>query len=438
MIGIGLVLVIGTGFFVAVEFALVAIDQSSVQRAIDDGDEGAKPLMRCLKTLSTQLSGCQLGITLTTLLTGYFFEPGMSVLIGKAMGGLPLSAGLERTLSFIVSMVLATFVSMILGELVPKNLSISKSFEIGRRLAPAQLAFTAVFRPLIALMNGSANRVLKSMGLEAKEELSSARTPQELQSMVRHSAEAGTLDEETATFLSRTLAFSDRVAADVMTPRVRLETIGHDDSVADVIATARRTGYSRFPIIGESTDEVLGVVHVKKAVQVPRERRAEVSAMAIRQEIVVVPETVELDELLTQLRESNLQFALVQDEYGGTAGALTLEDLVEEIVGEVADEHDRIKPGVLQSVRGDWYFPGLMRPDEISAQVPVLDIPVGASYETVGGFVMKELGRVPVRGDAVELEEGVLTVERMDGRRVDRVRFHEVERVSAEDEEARA
>ncbi|GAA1347500.1 hemolysin family protein [Falsarthrobacter nasiphocae] len=424
MILIGLVLIAGTGFFVAVEFALVAIDQSAVQRAIADGDTRAEPLLRCLKTLSTQLSSCQLGITLTTLLTGYVFEPGMSTILGQATQSVPLPPGVLTTVSFLLSMTLATFISMILGELVPKNLSIAKPFAVGRALAPAQLAFTAVFRPLVYVMNGAANRALHGMGLEAKEELSSARTPQELQSMVRHSAEAGTLDEETATFLTRTLLFSDRVAADVMTPRVRLETVGHEDSVEDVIAIARRTGYSRFPIIGESADEVLGVVHVKKAVQVPRERRQEIPAMAIRQDIVVVPETVELDELLTLLRESNLQFALVLDEYGGTAGALTLEDLVEEIVGEVADEHDRIKPGVLQSVRGDWYFPAMLRPDEISSQIRVLDIPTDGSYETVGGFVMKMLGRIPARGDAIELPGGTLTVERMDGRRVDRVRFH--------------
>jgi CBS domain containing-hemolysin-like protein len=438
MIAIGLVLIAGTGFFVAVEFALVAIDQAAVKRAIAAGDRKAEPLLQCLKTLSTQLSSCQLGITITTLLTGYFFEPGMSALLGGLIGGLPISESLLRGISFIVSLTLATVMSMILGELVPKNLSIARSFEVGRAVAPIQLGFTAVFKPLIFVMNSAANKALGAMGLEAKEELSSARTPQELQSMVRHSAEAGTLDEETATFLSRTLSFSDRVAADVMTPRVRLETIDQDASLDEVIATARRTGYSRFPIIGESADEVLGVVHVKKAVQVPRERRSEIPAMAIRQDVVVVPETVELDELLTQLRESNLQFAIVQDEYGGTAGALTLEDLVEEIVGEVSDEHDRIKPGVLQSVRGDWYFPGLMRPDEISAQIPVLTIPTDGAYETVGGFVMKELGRVPAQGDSVQLAEGVITVERMDGRRVDRVRFEHIPSAESDDDSQEA
>ncbi len=438
MIGIGLVLVAGTGFFVAVEFALVAMDQAAVRRAIAAGDTAVEPLLTCLKSLSTQLSSCQLGITITTLLTGYFFEPGMSAVLGGLIAGLPLSEPVLRAMSFVVSLTVATVISMILGELVPKNLSIARSFEVGKRLAPAQLAFTAVFKPLILVMNATANRALGAMGIEAKEELSSARTPQELQSMVRHSAEAGTLDEETATFISRTLSFSDRVAADVMTPRVRLETIDQDATLEDVIATARRTGYSRFPIIGDSADEVLGVVHVKKAVQVPRERRAELPAMAIRQDVVIVPETVELDELLTQLRQSNLQFALVQDEYGGTAGALTLEDLVEEIVGEVADEHDRIKPGVLQSVRGDWYFPGIMRPDEISAQIPVLAIPVDGAYETVGGFIMKELGRVPQAGDRVELDAGVLTVERMDGRRVDRVRFEHIPQNDENDDDGAA
>lgn len=419
----GLLLILGTGFFVAVEFALVALDQPTVQRAIDNGDRAAVPLMRCLKSLSTQLSSCQLGITLTTLLTGFLLEPSISALIRPALAAAGVPAAVHGPAAAIIAMTLATLLSMLIGELVPKNASIALPMAVGKAVARPQLMFTAIFKPAIVLLNGFANKVLYLFGLEAKEELTGARTPSELASLVRRSAEMGTLDAGTATFLSRTLTFSGRTAADVMTPRIRVEFIDADQTVADLVAVARRTGYSRFPILGDSPDDVRGVAHLKKAIAVPRHKRAELAAATIMSEVLRVPETVHLDSLLGELRASNLQFAVVLDEYGGTAGVVTLEDLVEEIVGEVKDEHDRIKPGVLQSAAGDWYFPGLMRPDEVSEQIPLLTVPDEARYETVGGFIMAQLGRIATVGDTVAVQGGMLEVERMDGRRVDRVRF---------------
>ncbi len=419
----GLLLVLGTGFFVAVEFAMVALDQTQVQKAVDDGDTRAEPLLRCLKSLSTQLSSCQLGITLTTLLTGYVMEPSVGRLLETPLTALGLSEALVASTSIIIAMILATLLSMLIGELVPKNLSIALPFRVGKALARPQLVFTAVFKPAIIVLNGFSNRILNIFGLEAKEEISGARTQSELSSLVRRSAEMGTLDQGTANFLARTFSFSERTAADVMTPRIRMEVIDSDQTVADVVEAARRTGYSRFPLIGDSADDIRGVVHVKKAVSVPRHKRAELPAGTIMTDVLRVPETVHLDSLLSELREANLQLAVVLDEYGGTAGVATLEDLVEEIVGEVADEHDKLKPGVLQSAAGDWFFPGLMRPDEVTMQIPGLVVPDEADYETVAGFIMAELGRVAEAGDRVEVPAGTLTVERMDGRRIDRVQF---------------
>ncbi len=423
LLAAGFMLILGTGFFVAVEFSLVALDQTTVQTAVDNGDRQAEPLLKCLKSLSTQLSSCQVGITLTTLLTGYVMDPAISRLLAPVLGQSELPENWQNIISFFVSIVLATLLSMLIGELIPKNMSIALPFKVGKALARPQLMFTAVFRPAVSLLNGFSNKVLNLFGLEAKEEISGARTPAELSSMVRRSAKMGTLDEGTANFVARTLNFSERIAADVMTPRIRLETIDADQSVADVVEAARRTGYSRFPIIGDSPDDIRGVVHVKKAVSVPREKRAGLAAGAIMTEVLRVPETVHLDSLLSELRDGNLQLAVVLDEYGGTAGVATLEDLVEEIVGEVSDEHDRVKPGVLQSASGDWYFPGIMRPDEVSELVPQLTVPDESGYETVGGFMMSELGRIAEVGDVVSIPDGELEVERLDGRRIDRIRF---------------
>jgi CBS domain containing-hemolysin-like protein len=423
LLAAGLLLIAGTGFFVAVEFSLIALDQATVQRAIDDGDDRAIPLLHCLKSLSTQLSSCQLGITLTTLLTGYVMEPSVGRLLAAPLAAVGLPDVAVVSVSLVLAMVLATLLSMLLGELVPKNMAIALSFRMGRALARPQLVFTAVFKPAIVVLNGFSNKVLHVFGLEAKEEISGARTPAELASLVRRSAAMGTLDAGTANFVARTLNFSTRTAADVMTPRIRVETIEADQPVSDILAAARRTGYSRFPIIGESADDIRGLVHVKKAVAVPWDRRQNLEAGAIMTEVLRVPETIHLDALLAELREGNLQLAVVLDEYGGTAGIATLEDLVEEIVGEVADEHDKVRPGLLQSASGDWYFPGLLRPDELSEQIPGLTVPDEAAYETVGGYVMSQLGRIAAVGDTVPVEGGTLSVTRMDGRRIDRICF---------------
>ena len=423
LLGVGLLLILGTGFFVAVEFAFVAIDQAAVHRAIAQGDTKSETLLKALKSLSTQLSSCQLGITLTTLLTGYVMEPSVGKLLLQLQVFQDMPEALAASLSITIAMVFATFLSMLIGELLPKNLSIARSFQVGRALAPFQLAFTAVFKPVILLLNNFSNLFLHRFGLEVKEEISSARTPEELASLVRRSAQMGTLDKGTAAFVDRSLRFAERSAADVMTPRMRMETIQQDDSLTALLELSRRTGFSRFLVIGEDPDDIRGVTHVKKAAAVPLAKRDELEAGTIMSEVTRVPETVKLDVLLTELRQANLQLAVVMDEYGGTAGMVTLEDLVEEIVGDVSDEHDRIQPGVLQTASGTWYFPALRRPDEINPQIPQLNLDDDPSYETVGGFIMYKLGRVAELGDTIELDGGTLEVERMDGRRVDRVSF---------------
>jgi CBS domain containing-hemolysin-like protein len=286
---------------------------------------------------------------------------------------------------------------------------------------PFQVAFTWVFRPAVVLLNNTANVILRSIGIEPKEELSSARTAEELTSLLRRSAKEGTLERDTATLLARTLIFSDHTAADVMTPRPRVASVDRSDSAQVVIDLAKRTGLSRFPVIDDSIDEVVGLVHVKQAVAVPREKRAEVPASALQTDALRVPETMKLDTLLTELRQRGYQMSIVVDEYGGTAGVATLEDLVEELVGEVSDEHDRTRAGVVRS-RNWLTFPGILRPDELRERADVV-VPDDGPYETVAGFIMSELGRLPVVGDTVMTDAGEFRVERLEGRRIDRVRF---------------
>jgi CBS domain containing-hemolysin-like protein len=385
-------------------------------------------VLAAVRSLSTQLSGAQVGITLTTLVVGFLVEPSLATLLDPVLRGPLTRAGLSGEavggVAVAVGLFLATVFSMVFGELLPQNLGISAPLATAKVVAGPQRAFTRLAAPLIVVLNGSANRVLRLIGVEPQEELSSARTPEELAALVRRSADLGTLDEQTAAILTRSLDFSAHTAADVMTPRVRMVTLRRGENAADVVRLARRSGHSRFPVIEQDVDDVVGVVHLKSAVAVPRERREEVPVAALMSEALRVPETVRLDPLLLMLRQHGLQLALVVDEYGGTAGVVTLEDVVEEIVGEVSDEHDRSRLGVVRRRDGSYSLPGLMRPDEVRESVGVM-VPDGPVYETVGGYVMAAIGRVPVVGDEVTLP-GMpavrLRVERMQGRRVDRLR----------------
>lgn len=419
-----MLLILGNGFFVAVEFSLISLDVPTVQRMVDNGDKGAKPVLKALKSLSTQLSSCQLGITLTALLTGFFLEPSLGRLLVTPLE--PLLGDNEAvvySVSLTIAMVIGTALSMLIGELIPKNLSLARAMPVARALARPQLVFTAIFRPIIAGLNNFSNWVLARFGLKAQEELSGARTPEELSSLVRRSAEMGTLDVRTAAFVDRTLKFSARTAADVMTPRMDMETVEANQSLNDVLSVARATGFSRFPVTEGHADEIRGILHIKKAIAVPKPKRSVLTAATIVSDMVRVPESVNLDTLITDLRAAPFQMALVVDEYGGTAGVVTLEDLVEEIVGEVADEHDRMTPGVLQSADGGWFFPAVLRPDEVMSQIPGLVIAEDEAYETVGGFIMAELGRVGQVGDIIEIEHGTLEIRRVDGHRVERVKY---------------
>ncbi|HZI96172.1 MAG TPA: hemolysin family protein [Actinomycetales bacterium] len=422
LVGLGVLLTLGTGVFVAAEFSLITVDRPSVERAAASGDRSARRVLGGLKTLSTQLSGAQVGITLTTLLVGFLVEPSVSRLLAGPLTATGLPEGAIAPSSVAVGIFLATVLSMLVGELIPKNLALSLPLRTARWSVPLQRAFTFSMSPLIALLNGTANWLLRLVGVEAAEELSSGRSPEELAALVRRSAEVGTLDEGTANLLSRTLGFSQHTAADVMTHRVRMESVRREDTASDVVRLARRTGYSRFPVTDEGLDDVVGVVHVKRAIAVPHDKRGDVPAAALMSEAPRVPETLRLDPLLVELRAQGLQMAVVTDEYGGTAGVVTLEDVVEELVGEVADEHDRARAGARRLRDGSWLLPGLMRPDEVRDRLD-LDVPDGVSYETLAGFMMARLGRLAVVGDEVVVGGGTLRVERIEGRRVDRLRF---------------
>jgi CBS domain containing-hemolysin-like protein len=425
LVGLGALLTAGTAVFVAAEFSLVTLDPGLVEQQTRPDDARGRSVVRALHHLSTQLSGAQVGITVTTVLLGYTTQPAVVRLLGVPLEAAGLTGAALTALTAVLGLVLVNGFSMLFGELVPKNFAIARPLGTARVVAPLQSGFTSGLRPVIAATNGTANALLRRVGVEPREELSGARSPAELASLVRRSAEQGTLDAATATLLTNSIDFSTLTAVDVMTDRTRLVVVRREDSAADVMTLARETGHSRFPVIGDSVDDVVGFVHLRKAMAVPHDRRAEVPAAALMVDAPRVPETVGLGPLLVDLRAQGLQMAVVVDEYGGTSGAVTLEDVVEELVGEVADEHDRTRSSLARQADGSWALPGVLRPDELH-EATGLRVPEDGPWETVGGLLMARLGRIPAEGDEVVEGHVRLVVERMDGRRVERVRVSEL------------
>ncbi|EKF23651.1 transporter associated domain protein [Mycolicibacterium hassiacum DSM 44199] len=418
----------GTAVFVAAEFSLTALERSTVEANARSGDRRDQLVRRAHRTLSFQLSGAQVGISITTLATGFLAEPVLARLLHPALAAIGLPTQLVTGVALALAIVIATSLSMVYGELVPKNLAIARPVPTARFAAAPQVLFSTLFTPLIRLTNGTANWILRRMGIEPAEELRSARSAQELVSLVRNSARSGSLDPVTAQLVDRSLQFGDRTAEELMTPRSKIEALDADDTVDDLIAAAIRTGFSRFPIIRGDLDETIGMVHVKQVFEVPREKRATTPLARLARPIARVPSTLDGDAVMTQIRANGLQSALVVDEYGGTAGMVTVEDLIEEIVGDVRDEHDVLLPDVVRCGRG-WRVSGLLRIDEVAAATG-FRAPEG-DYETIGGLVLEELGHIPQAGESVVLRamdpngtgpdstRWLATVVQMEGRRID-------------------
>ncbi|GEA88597.1 hemolysin family protein [Cellulomonas cellasea] len=420
LVGLGVLLTAGTAVFVASEFALVTLDPGLVEKDTRPDDKRGQSVVKALRRLSTELSGAQVGITVTTILLGYTTQPAVGRMFGGVLADSFLGAAVGGAVSVLLAIILVNGFSMLFGELVPKNFALSHPLGTARAVAPLQRAFTTALRPVIAFFNGSANALLRRVGVEPREELSGGRSPQELASLVRRSAAVGTLDESTATLLTNSIDFEELTAVDVMTDRQRMVVLRREHTAADVMTRARETGHSRFPVIGESRDDIVGVVHLRRAIGVPFDRRPEVPVAALMVETPRVPETVRLGPLLVELRDLGLQMAVVVDEYGGTSGVVTLEDVIEELVGDVADEHDRRRATSARRIDGSWALPGLLRPDELT-EVTGLTVPDDGPYETLGGLVMAVLGRVPQVGDEVVVDGVRLRVEQMQGRRVERL-----------------
>lgn len=420
-------LILACGVFVAAEFALLSVNRTAVEQDAAAGHPGARMVLSSLRSLTTQLSGAQVGITLTNLAIGFLAEPTVSELLKPHLLDWGLSEGGARTVGAAVALTLATILTMVLGELVPQYLALAHPYAVAKVVAGPVRIFTLITRPLSHGLNTAANRVVTAFGVEPAEELQHARNPEELVFLVQRSAEQGALQDATAELLRKVLTFDDKHASDVMTPRTRVATVASSDTVADLLAAARDTGRTRFPVVGETVDDVRGVVTLLDAYAVPAAQRERTRIGEIAAAAHLVPSVLPLDDLLAGLLHERVQLAIVLDEFGGLDGVVSLEDLLEELVGDVLDEHDHdhqtVAPFDPDSPPDEWTLSGLLRPDEVR-DLTGIEIPDGgAVYETLAGLVMAGLGRIPSVGERVSVPPVELEVLAMDGRRVDQVRM---------------
>ena len=428
---ISIILIALCGLFVAAEFSLIAVSRSTVDRLVAKGDLGAIGIKKAIDSLSTQLSGAQVGITVTNLAVGFLAEPAIASLVRPVFEAIGITGGLVNAISIFIGIALSTAATMIFGELVSKNIAIANPLRVARFIERPIRIFSRVNRLPINILNGSANIILKWFKVKTIEKLASVCSADELLSMVRHSAKKGTLDKDTATMLERSLSFGDLTAVEVMTPRVKMRSIAASASAADVIKLSVDSGLSRFPVYGKSTDDIVGFVHIKHAIKVPKNERAKTSVDKIMQPPILVPSNIQLEALLEYLRKGGLQMAVVVDEFGGTDGVVTIEDLFEELVGNVRDEYDRSPASVRKFADGSWSFSGILRQDEVSEETGIL-LPEEEESDTVAGLISHYLERLPKSGDVVRLnaigrdgsELAVeLKVEAMTGNSVDDVRL---------------
>ena len=424
---VALLLALACGAFVAAEFSLTTVERAELERAVDTGQRGAASALKAVKSLTFQLSGAQLGITVTNLVVGMLAEPSISKLIAGPLRALGVPAGVSSSVALVLGTAISTVVLMVIGELVPKNWAISSPVAMARRIATPQRIFSSIFQPLIRHLNNTANRILRRMGIEPTEELASARSPQELVALARHSAKEGALEEDTADLFVRTLHLAELTAENVMTPRVQVTSLETQATAEDVANATRATGLSRFPVHRGSLDTVVGIVRIKDVLAVVAEERPRTPVTQLVREPLLVPETLTVDRLLDQLSGGDRSIAVVIDEYGGTAGVVTLEDIIEEVVGEVRDEHDPHETPDIAAAGTDpegrslYSADGAARTDQL-ARVG-LRAPDGP-YETLAGLVATELGRIPDIGDSVEVTGWRLDVVDAHGHRAARVLLH--------------
>ena len=457
LLGIGLVLllVVATAFFVAVEFALVSVRRTRIEQMVSEGRPGAMSVKRAVDNLQTYLAAAQVGITMASLGLGALGEPVVAQLIAPVLEAILPHEFVEQFISihgiaFVLALLLVTIVELILGETVPKIAAIERAEPIAMALVRPMGLFLVLFKPLVWLINVLSNAILRLLGLETKDEHANVYTVEELEMLVTSSRKAGVLDRDEEVILRRVFDFGDLKARQVMRPRTEIEAIPIDATFGEVVQSFAEHRHSRFPVYEGDLDHIVGLLHVKDVFLVLTSMHNGATAPAggsqdgkdngsnptagpavstangfsvrgIMRHIVQVPETSDAAELLARMQKSGQQMVSVIDEYGGTAGIVTLEDILEEIVGEVRDEFETDEPTaqIVVTPTGT-LVDGLTDIHDVNDQ---LDLDIRSEADTIGGYVFEVLGRKPELGDEITHGKHKLRVEDLDGLRISKVRI---------------
>ena len=412
LVAIG-VLLVANAFFVAAEFSLVAVERARIDAASEAGEKSARRVRRLQESLTRHLSGAQFGITLAALLLGFVAEP----TVARILSGDAHATGASVALAI----GMATVLHLVVAEQVPKYVALAIPERTALALAPAITAYGVATRLLVDLLNWTANAIVRFLGVEPKGQIQASRTLDELEDLIETSADDGSIDPDEATLLRRSIRFADKTAADALVPRVAIEALQRDEPATALVQLSLDSGHSRFPVYGVDLDDIVGVVHVKSLYGRPAAERGRVPVADLMHEVLAVPETRELEDVLADMRVRRNQLAVVVDEHGGTAGIITLEDILEEILGEIGDETDRVEVRTRSEAQGSTVVSGRLNLDEVE-EATGFRVPEGP-YETLAGFVVARMGYLPEVSDMVVFDGWRIEVVAVDGHRVATLRI---------------
>jgi CBS domain containing-hemolysin-like protein len=405
-------LLLANGFFVAAEFAYITARRNVLEQSPTPSGRIAAGLNR---NLSLSLTAAQLGITMASLGLGAVAEPAVARLLKPLFGLIPLSEGVIHAIALVVALFIVVFLHMVIGEMAPKNIAIASPEKSATALAPAFRGFIIVFRPLIAALNAISNGVLRLLRVKPVDSLEVGHSADDLSVIISTGQEEGVIEDFAHRLLAGAIMFGDLDAAEAMIPRPDVVAAEADVTVAEIEQVMRQTGHSRIPVYRGDLDDVLGFVHVKDLMGVADEEENRSLMPDLIREVLFVPESAHIRSVLDEMRRTRIHFAIVIDEHGSTSGIITMEDIAEELVGDIRDEHDRRERRPTRMRDGRILAPALVRPDQLAEYG--VDLPEG-EYETLGGLIMDRLGRLPATGDIVEEKGWILRVTSTDGRRV--------------------
>lgn len=428
-LGLAVVLLAANAFFVAAEFALVGLRRTKIEELVQEGNRSAERVKLILANLNECLSTCQVGITLASLGLGWIGEASFVKVVESLFAwmniGVDAASSISaHAISFVLAFLCITFLHVVLGEQSPKIVAIQFPEALAMWIAWPMRFFNKLFFPLVWILNGSTRVVLGVFGLKAQTAHARVHSEEELGIILDESHKAGLMSPEERKMLERVFAFHDKTVKEIMTPRpdiVALDLRAPENKVADL---AFKEGYSRLPVYDGSLDKIVGIIYVKDLLYTIRDPKLIKIADLIREHIEI-SETYSVSLLLRDFQRRKIHMAIVVDEFGATAGLVTLEDIVEEIVGEIQDEHDEEKPEVEKLADGAVIFDGKANLDKFREVFAELELPEGG-FETVGGLVLHLAGRVPTEGDTVRLGEYVLRVAQRDGRRIKKIAVRKV------------